>query len=254
MGDYSTTHSINSGVFNNNAGGLARGIDNAGTFINHVGAQTVRGGYNTGQFFNYGTISSGVGSQRFYEYTQVAGQTVNNGSIELNTNITGGVLKGTGSILGVVSVNGGTIAPGDPTGTLSISNNLLFNSGTLLTTIGGRGPGQYSILNITGAASFLAGTLAFSFVDGFVPSLGDHWQFLTADGGIFGWENLLNTSFAGVPSSYAFNVSANGNSLTLTVVAVPEPEVYAMLGIGIGLLGIVKRRKKRRVAHALKNK
>jgi hypothetical protein len=248
MGDYWGGASKNSGTLNNNDGGVVVRVNNSGTFVNSAGSYVKHQVINTGQFVNAGTINS----DQFYNlgFTQAAGQTINNGAIAMDVTIDGGTFKGSGSVNGALTVNGGTLAPGDPKGAMTLNGDLTFNNGRLLTTIGGTAPGQFSVLNINGAASFLGGTFGFSFVDGYVPHAGDHWLFLTATGGISGWDNLLATAFYGLPGSFSFSMAGTDQGLMLTVAAVPEPEVYAMLGVGLAMTGFVARRRKQQAAKA----
>jgi T5SS/PEP-CTERM-associated repeat protein len=182
-----------------------------------------------------GTISTGMLDVK-------NGGMVSAQEVVVNTN--GTLTGGGGMISALVTVNGGTVAPGNSPGTMTIDGDLAFNSGTLDIEIG-----EFSsdFLHVTGAASFLAGTFAFSFLDGFLPTAGSSWLFLTADDGLSGWEGL-NLAVSGLNSSYSWLISQEGNSLNFNVAAVPELESYAMLGVGLGLMGWVGRRKKLQAA------
>jgi hypothetical protein len=143
------------------------------------------------------------------------------------------VLQGVGTITVPVTINGGTISPGNSPGTLTINGNLTFTSGTLLTEIGASAS---DLLHITGIASFLNGTFAFSFLDGFPPpAFGNDWLFLTADGGVTGWEGL-DLSVSGLHGNHRYFITSDGNNLRFNLAAVPEPETYAMLLAGLGCL------------------
>ena len=95
----------------------------------------------------------------------------------------GGVLGGGGSIGGDVQNSGGTVAPGNSPGTLTVDGNYNQGSGgTLAIEIGGTQPGvEHDVLNVLGDAS-LAGTLSVSLIDGFTPSGGNTFKVLTASG------------------------------------------------------------------------
>ncbi|MGH6644859.1 MAG: autotransporter domain-containing protein, partial [Bradyrhizobium sp.] len=132
---------------------------------------------------------------------------VNGGTLAVNGDITsmssvivnsGGTLGGTGTV-GNVAVNGGTLAPGNPTGTLTVSGSLAFTaassylievspSGAARTTITGTAtlggaavqaifaPGSYiskqsTILNATGGVSGTFGALSTNLSPYFSTSL-----------------------------------------------------------------------------------
>jgi hypothetical protein len=211
---------------------------------------------NSGLVISNGEISSsgGIGSVGG-RYFQSAGTTVVNGTMaQSQVMVDGGTLQGTGTIIsssgaGIppadgVQVNGGTInagAFGAAIGTLTVDGDVTFNSGGLLTEIAAAGLND--LLKVTDTASFLAGTFTFSFLNDYLPNVGDSWTFLQAGGGISGWQSL-SLAYAGIPSNYLFSVSERDNSLVLSVAAVPEPEVYASMALGLALLGFMSRKKR----------
>jgi len=248
----------NSGVINNYSGGFIEStylpLINGGTINNYAGSSVGPNALglsmrNSGLFSIFSGASLTLGT---FDYIQSAGTTRVDGTVDGNSNadiiVNGGVLQGTGSINTRVKIDGGTLAPGNSIGALTIDSNLVFTSGTLETEIAGIGTGDFDVLNITGMASFTAGMFSFSFLDGFLPTYGSSWLFLKAVGGISGWQNL-GISVTGLSSDYAWFISEDNNGLTFnTVAAVPEPEVYAMMGLGLGLLGWFSRRRKLQVA------
>lgn len=50
----------------------------------------------------------------------------------------------------------------------------------MLFQIGGLASGLYDVLHINGSALFTGGNLAINFVNGFIASAGDSWDFLYA--------------------------------------------------------------------------
>ncbi|HVY05430.1 MAG TPA: PEP-CTERM sorting domain-containing protein [Burkholderiales bacterium] len=230
----------NNGVLNNSGALPGSSFSNTGV-TNNAGIINSNSVQNTGTLLNAGAII-GTGN-----VNQNGGTLVNNGLIvENKVNVNGGALQGNGIVVAPVIVNGGTINAGDMgagTGTLTIDGKLSFNSGVLLTEISGTSAGSFDLLKVTDKASFLGGVLEFSFLDGYLPDVGDSWLFLTADGGVSGWEGLTR-EFLGVPSNYLFDVQAANGGLVLSVAAVPEPETYAMMIAGLGFLTFVVRRKK----------
>ena len=110
-------------------------------------------------------------------------------------NINGGVLTGSGTVSGNVN-NAGTINPGSPGGTLTVTGDFSqTGSGTLNLEMGANPsfvpqPG-FDQLNITGVAS-PGGTLNVDSIGGFVPNPGDEFQVITfaSRTGEFATENL----------------------------------------------------------------
>lgn len=103
------------------------------------------------------------------------------------------VLQGNGLILGQWTVpesnfclyNHGTVRPGFPTGTLSISNlqEQLYSDGRLLIQLGGREEGQYGRLSTakggwSGSTLYFGGTCEVACINGFQPRIGDTFNIL----------------------------------------------------------------------------
>ena len=100
------------------------------------------------------------------------------GSITSNTAVNRpGTLTGTGIIHGTLS-NQGTVSPGSPTGTLTVDNFAQANYAKLMIQIANAT--DFSALNVLGTAS-LSGQLNAVLLNGFVPTVGESFTFLTAD-------------------------------------------------------------------------
>lgn len=116
--------------------------------------------------------------------------------------------------------NRGTIAPGHSAGWLAINGNLtLESSSTLLMEIGGTARGSgYDVLSISGDFS-AGGTLAISFLNGFVPTSGTTFD-------LFDFGSLNNTFLTiNVPEGSTWNLDslyATGEVTLLTAAAIPE--------------------------------
>jgi hypothetical protein len=175
-------------------------------------------------------------------YNQTAGLTQIDGSLTIPNggvfNLSGGTLKGTGTISGSIINTGGTVSPGDSPGVLSITGNYSQDSSSELDIlITGPNPGtDYSALNMTGSAT-LDGTLSLLFPNGFTPGVGQTFTILTASGGVSG-------KFATIDSPYAFDVSYGTSNVTLT--SIPEP---AGLGL-VSCAGLLLMRRSRRRTRA----
>ncbi len=117
---------------------------------------------------------------------------VNNGEITtpvLGLN-DGGMLMGSGRIIGDVRVQGGTVSPGNSPGTLTVTGNYSVSSGALNIEVAS--PSNYDRVVVSGAAS-LGGSLNLIPYDGYVMQFGDNYTFLTASDGISGSFSATNT-------------------------------------------------------------
>ncbi len=94
-------------------------------------------------------------------------------------NFTGGRLQ-VDTFTGSLINQGGTLAPGNSPGTTVITGNYDQLSGTLEIEINGLAAGtNFDFVSVAGIAT-LGGTLDISLIDGFVPTLGDTFEILTA--------------------------------------------------------------------------
>jgi hypothetical protein len=129
----------------------------------------------------------------------------------------GSVFTGSGPIPGQVENHGGTVAPGNGVGVLSISGRFANAAdGTLSFELGGTTPAtQYDQLIVDGDV-ILDGTLNVSLVDlgggTFSPSVGNSFTLMTATGNLGGaFDHLL------VPDGLNWIVNYLANSLQLVV-------------------------------------
>ena len=181
--------------FNNLAGGVFDITGNTSAYVNSKpwsfnNAGTVRK-LSTGRttititaFTNTastGLVEVAAGILQFGNFNQTAGTVwLEGGNLECtNLQIQGGVLKGTRSLVGNVTQTGGQIQPGSTIGTLTITGNLSqSDTGVLFAEIGGKTPGtQCDQLIINGTAT-LGGGVSGTFVNGYVPRLGDEFTVL----------------------------------------------------------------------------
>ena len=97
-----------------------------------------------------------------------------------------GVLKGNGTWKGDLTVVDGLVAPGMPAGTLTVDGKYTMQeAGTLAIVLGGSGATDYDRIVLTRPAQ-LGGTLVVNLVGGFKPTVRDHFDIVTAGGGIRG--------------------------------------------------------------------
>ena len=150
----------------------------------------------------------------------------------------GGVITGDGGVLeGLVQLQGGTLAPGNSPGRITVVGDLVISSGTLL--LEALGAGQVDGIDVLGTVSIGAG-VSFEVLLGFAPAA--TLDFITATGGV-----QLAPGFAG-PQVYALlgsDAPAGGEVQvrigTQTFAAavttpVPEPAGWALLLAGLAAL------------------
>ncbi len=142
----------------------------------------------------------------------------------------GGTLKGTGTITGNVSITGGTLAPGESPGCLTISSGgLTFSGGTYEVEIQGSTVcSDYDQVEVTGAVDLSNDpTLDVNFLNSFVPELNDAFMIIDNDasdeisGTFDGLEDGATFTVDGVTFQINYN-GGDGNDVMLLVTAVSE--------------------------------
>jgi T5SS/PEP-CTERM-associated repeat protein len=160
----------------------------------------------------------------------------------------GGRVCGVGNLVGnVFHHEDGILCPGTSPGTLTIDGDYVLNGGVLEIEIAGLNNGFYDVLNVTGSASLLSGTVLFSFLDGFLPQKDDALlNFLAADGGLT-IDSAVNFDFIGVDSLFEFDVIAANGQLSFDALSdaqVPEPGSVWLFLVAISALAIFNRRNR----------
>jgi len=191
-----------------------------------------------GDFTNSGAVTIGAGSDFTAasagtgDYTQTAGSTIVNGTLQAaDINLNGGAISGTGTLIGNV-VNGGSVDPGDAPGTLTVNGNYTQAADGVL-DIEIDGASDYDQLFVTGNAQ-LNGTLNIAFGGGFSP-----YEFET-------FNDVM--TFTSVSGNFS-NVEPAGNwveiwtsdTLSLEYVT-PEPSTWVLLAFGLIGFGCLRRR------------
>ncbi|MEZ6193594.1 MAG: hypothetical protein R3C45_20185 [Phycisphaerales bacterium] len=155
-------------------------------------------------------------------------------------NFTGGKLKDARIINVSLHQQGGTLAPGNVIGlgTSLIEGDYTLTDGTLEMQIGGSASNEYDRLEVSGIAT-LGGALHVSLVNGFVPSPGDSFGFLFAEGGFGGnFSELILPDLS--PYGLDWMLNPGGSTLFLNVVDAAIPGDLDGDGfVGIGDLNIV---------------
>jgi hypothetical protein len=137
-------------------------------------------------------------------------------------NMEGGVLRGNGTVFvgtgpvnGAVRNLGGRVEPGNGVGRLNITGDFAnLDEATLAIQIGGTtAVTQHDVLAMTRFA-FLDGTLEVTLANGFVPSVGNMFTFITtAANGVFGEFESLQ-----LPGGFQWDVDYLSNSVVLKVI------------------------------------
>ncbi len=157
---------------------------------------------------------------------------------------TGG-LSGIGTFQADVTVNDGTVSPGNSIGTLTIDGDASFNNGsTIVIEIAGTDADQFDVLNVTGTMSVDAGsTLQLVWADDYTlsPTGGsfDIFDFTALDQ-ISGAQFALDTALAPIASYMHWDTSQLYTSGIIT--AIPEPASALLLGLAG--LALIRRRQK----------
>jgi autotransporter-associated beta strand protein len=164
------------------------------------------------------------------------------GSITSNTFVNHrGTLAGTGTIHGNVT-NGGTVSPGHPVGTLTVSNYTQAQYADLMIQMAGANVGQFSVLNVIGTAN-LSGHLDPVLLNGFIPTIGESFTFLQA-GLVTGTLFIFNRNIDDEPLHWEVSYFPTYATLTVTAGNVPLPDQGStFLLLTLGLLGLVTYRR-----------
>ncbi|MBW8865174.1 MAG: autotransporter-associated beta strand repeat-containing protein [Verrucomicrobia bacterium] len=202
VGDLNT-NCIFGGVISDNASPTALTKSGSAT-LTLTGASTYTGGTTV----NTGTLRA----------NNTTGSSTGTGDLEI---FSGATLTGTGIIGSATTVDAGaTLAPGDPNGTLTISNNLTLNDSSLL---------QFSLGTSSDAVAvsgdlFLTGQLSVTNTAGFGPGT----YTLFSCGGTLTFDNLVLVS---APSGYNYTIDTSTPGAVKLVVAPPAPPYFGGINV-----------------------
>jgi autotransporter-associated beta strand protein len=190
---------------------LTTGNNNTSTTFS--GAISGSGGFTK---IGSGTLTLS-GSSSYSGATAVsAGTLIVNGAIA-NSAVTvnsGATLAGIGTVGATTILSGGTFAPGNSPGTMTVAGNLAFQSGALyLVQVN---PSTASSANVTtGGSATLAGTVLAAFASGSYVSRA--YTILSAAGGRAGTFSGLTT--AGLPAGFTASLSYSATDAILNLTA-----------------------------------
>ena len=168
------------------------------------------------------------------------------GSITSNTFVNrGGTLAGTGTISGSVT-NGGKVSPGSAgaPGMLTIVQNYTqAQYATLMIQIAGASTGQFSVLDVLGTAN-LSGQLDPVLLNGFVPTIGESFTFLTY-GAVNGTLFIFNPNIDNLPEHWEVSYFPTHAILSVVAGNVPVPDQGStFLLLTLGLLALTTFRQR----------
>ncbi len=214
---------ISGGAGNIISGGAGNIVANDGaTLVGQDGAGIISGG--AGNIISGGAgniVSGGAGNRPTLGdhaavnaapvssfFMQAGGETdltsiVLSGDVTLN----GGVLSGSGLVVGSLTNDGGFLSPGNSPGAITVAGGFTQNaSGTLVLDVAGGEAGEFDQVRVAGAAT-LGGKLVLKTSNGYVPFPGDPFNPL-------GYTSVSG-SFASVTANTQVAVNSTGLVTTL---------------------------------------
>jgi Ca2+-binding RTX toxin-like protein len=115
------------------------------------------------------------------------------------------------------------VSAGTSPGTAIIDGDFSFTDGTLLTEFAGTGAGESDLVEVSGSADLLGGTLHFAFIDDFLAQAGDSWTVLTADGSVNAAPGDIAVAVSGVRSDFGYELVYGANDITFTALGDAQP-------------------------------
>jgi len=165
-----------------------------------------------------------------------AGETKVDDALGLPVTLTGGTLKGVGTV-GDVTMSAGTVAPGASPGVLN-TGSLAYTGGSFDVELGGTAAGEFDQTNVTGTVDLgTATTLNISLFGSYEPAINDAFIIINNDG-----EDAVVGNFSGladgdkVIGAYTYQINYNagdGNDVALLVTGnpgAPDTGVGSIIG------------------------
>jgi hypothetical protein len=146
-----------------------------------------------------------------------------------------GILAGTGTIHGALT-NHGTVSPGSPTGILTVESFTQANYANLMIQIASTT--DFGALNVLGTAN-LSGQLQAILLNGFVPTVGDSFTFLTA-GSLNGTLFMRNRNIDDLAEHWEISYFPTYALLTVAAGNVSVPDTGStLLLLTLGFVGLL---------------
>ncbi len=186
-----------------------------GLWANLINAGTLKIDYDT-DYSRTAALTQSTGTTTLTAQLDVTGTTADPRFV-----LNGGTVNGTGTLKGKLQNNGGTVAPGNSPGILTINGAFeQAAGGTLAIQLGGTTAGaDNDRLHVTFPAT-LGGTLALSRLNGFSPSAAFSYDYLLYDVGATGAFSSVTGTDAG--NGRTFINTLGGPKATLTVTGGPS--------------------------------
>ncbi len=213
-------------------GAIVGNVINGGTLIfNRANDYTFAGEIEDDGTDRGTVVKTGAGNTILSGFNAYTGATiVNAGKLSVNGSIAsssmttvnaGAALGGIGTV-GNTTINGGTLAPGNSMGTLTVQGNLVMTAAsTYLVEVS---PVAADRVNVTGTASLGGATVKASFAPG--SYITKQYTILNAAGGVNGsFGSQVNTN---LPANFTSKLGGDANNiyldLTLNYVPPPRPD------------------------------
>ncbi|MDQ0390285.1 autotransporter domain-containing protein [Labrys monachus] len=107
----------------------------------------------------------------------------------------GAALGGKGSIGGLVVESGGTVAPGNSIGTLTVNGNVVFDAGSIYDVEADPASGDSDLIHATGTATLNGGSVLHLGLGGNYQAL-QTYTILEADSGVTGTFDTISSNYA----------------------------------------------------------